>query len=988
MGPFYVNWYKLLMSLLKFVLTLSIALLFSFSIFANQNDLDLVERKFIDFYKNKNFDGANKISEDYLELSNKYLQSNQNDLGIVYYNVGSLKLELSEYFLAEKYFKKSINIFAEILNTSLKNLEQIEKLEKILNDWDTYTAMDYYGLANNNLALLYEKIGELDNALIHYDEFYRSISNLHEDRTHYSFFVYYNNTGNIYMHQGRYEEAEINLNESLYIAEQIYEDNNIKIWSVLNSIGLNFLNQRKEYEAAKIFERAWEIVEYNEVQYPDYDFRYYWAKTFHNIAAQWQIHAEKAQDYNLPKEKIDEFYMLAFHHGNESLKIKEEIYGKNHISIANGYQNLSHYHLMLFNPDEAIKYANKALEIYKLNYGTTNHINISSVYSNLGQAYANGYQDYDKSISYHVKALNIGFNTLPSDHNELLTLYGNLASAYESKESYKNQLAILNEGYSVFKERLKRTHINSEKNLNNEMNLGYDFVTEYIHSITRYLYKNQNVLLKDEIMRLSNEAFMAHQLANDSKAARAIALSSSRFKLSNENKKYLKIIQDNERNITNLEEQLSNALLDNLDNRDLNNLKNIKNDITNLKIDNDIYIEMIREKNPQFSNFSNPVALNTDDVMDKINPNQMIVSYHLGKDRITVFVIMNDEFYFFDNPISLLDLEDMITDYRENFGIYTDLDSFDYDMAHNLFKILFPFPEEFFLNVEELTIIPSGPLLSLPFATLITNNYNNTLQNASWLIKKFPISYLPSINSINFFKNNNGKNKKYNSFIGFGDPILANYSQDNSTRGAFYDIMLAEKFDSLPETRIELEEIANNLNIDPSKSLFLGEAASESIVKVLDLSNTDIIMFATHGVISGELANLYEPGLILTPPEQVSENDDGILTASEIMNLSLNAEWVLLSACNTASGEDTNSDGLSGLAKSFFYAGAKSLLVSQWYVESNATVELTTGIFRAMSNDITLNKSAALRVSIIELINSEEYAHPLYWAPFILVGQN
>ena len=686
----------MIVDFLKIIFTLSFVFFFSHSIFANQNDLDLVEKKFIDFYKNKDFDSANNIIKDYLELSNKYLQSNQSDLGIVYYNVGSLKLELSEYFLAEKYFKKSINIFAEILNTSLKNLEQIEKLEKILNDWDTYTAMDYYGLANNNLALLYEKIGELDNALIHYEEFYRSISNLHEDRTHYSFFVYYNNTGNIYMHQGRYEEAEANLNESLYIAEQIYEDNNINLWSVLNSIGLNFLNQRKSYKAAKIFERAMDVLEYNTDRYPDYDFRYYWAKTFHNMGAQWQIHAEQAQDYNMPKEKIDEFYMLAFHHGNESLKIKKEIYGKNHISIANSYQNLSHYHLMLLKPEEAIKNAKKALEIYEFNYGTTNHINISSVYSTLGHAYANGYQDYETSINYHKKALNIAFNTLPPDHNELLTLYGNLASVYESKGNYLEQLEILNEGYSVFAKRLKRTHINTEKNLSNEMKLGYDFVTKYIHSITRYLSKNQNILMKKEVMRLSNEAFMAHQLANESKATRAIALSSSRFELSNENKNYLKMIQDNERNISELEYELSDALLDNLENRDIENLENIKKKITNLKIDNDIYQEMIKQTNPQFSNFSNPVALNTDEVMDKINSNQMIVSYHLGQDRITIFVILNDEFYFLTNLFLLSQLENMITDYRDNFGFYTDLSSFDFDLSHDLYKILFPFPEDLF----------------------------------------------------------------------------------------------------------------------------------------------------------------------------------------------------------------------------------------------------------------------------------------------------
>ena len=402
-------------------------------------------------------------------------------------------------------------------------------------------------------------------------------------------------------------------------------------------------------------------------------------------------------------------------------------------------------------------------------------------------------------------------------------------------------------------------------------------------------------------------------------------------------------------------------------------------------MDKDIYLDLIKDNNPSFANFSNPSALNTDQVMDNIEPNQMIVSYHLGKERMTVFVIVNDDFYFFDNPLSEDTIKELVNEFRENFDVYSDLYSFDYKLAYQLYELLFPFPKELFLNVEELTIVPSGTLLSLPFAALITNPNYNSFEEPSWLIKQFPISYLPSINSIDLLSYKT-YNANFNSFVGFGDPIFDNY-EFNNTRGVYNDLLLADLFAPLPETKDELEQISRSLGVNPKESLYLGHAARESVVKSLDLFDKNIIMFATHGIISGDLSNIYEPGLILSQPSTPSEFDDGVLTSSEIMDLYLNADWVLLSACNTAAGENENSNGLSGLAKSFFYAGAKSLLVSQWPVESFATVELTTGIFDSIKKNSNLNKSQALRNSMLKLMEDEEYSHPFYWAPFILVGQ-
>jgi CHAT domain-containing protein len=132
-----------------------------------------------------------------------------------------------------------------------------------------------------------------------------------------------------------------------------------------------------------------------------------------------------------------------------------------------------------------------------------------------------------------------------------------------------------------------------------------------------------------------------------------------------------------------------------------------------------------------------------------------------------------------------------------------------------------------------------------------------------------------------------------------------------------------------------------------------------------------------------------EPGLILTPPDTATEQDDGYLSATEIAGLKLDADWVILSACNTAAGGGEEAEALSGLARAFFYAGARSLLVSHWSFDSNATVKLITKALGIMATDKSIGRSEALRRSMLALINKGEpqEAHPAYWAPFVVVGE-
>ena len=153
-----------------------------------------------------------------------------------------------------------------------------------------------------------------------------------------------------------------------------------------------------------------------------------------------------------------------------------------------------------------------------------------------------------------------------------------------------------------------------------------------------------------------------------------------------------------------------------------------------------------------------------------------------------------------------------------------------------------------------------------------------------------------------------------------------------------------------------------------------------------------MLHFATHGLLPSETERVAggnaKSALLLTPPDQASDEDDGLLTASEVTELKLNADWVIMSACNTASGDKLGGEAFSGLARAFFYAGARALLASHWYVDSQSAVALTTTIFTEMERDPKIGRAEALRRSMRALAEKGgRWAHPANWAAFVLVGE-
>ena len=354
---------------------------------------------------------------------------------------------------------------------------------------------------------------------------------------------------------------------------------------------------------------------------------------------------------------------------------------------------------------------------------------------------------------------------------------------------------------------------------------------------------------------------------------------------------------------------------------------------------------------------------------------------------------------------------------------------FDLDRAFGLYQALLE-PVAKDIEGKELILVPSGPLATLPFQVLLTEKPapaagRQDLAKAPWLVKRFATTVLPSVSSLKALRQVAQRSKAPKPFIGFGNPLLSGNAQsafdaDRAAQarlrqscgaspeprtsqsaqrgrrsvvalsGGTADLEQLKHLAPLPETAIELCLVANSFA--PIKGdVYLGKEASEATIKSLSesgrLEQYRMLHFATHGALAGQVRGSIEPGLVLTPPAAATPADDGYLSSSEISGLKLNADWVVLSACNTAGSDASNSEAFSGLARAFFYAGTRALLVSHWPVNSDAAVAITTGATGAMTSHPGIGPAEALRRSISALAaKGSEHAHPSVWAPFVLVG--
>lgn len=405
---------------------------------------------------------------------------------------------------------------------------------------------------------------------------------------------------------------------------------------------------------------------------------------------------------------------------------------------------------------------------------------------------------------------------------------------------------------------------------------------------------------------------------------------------------------------------------------------------------------------PSYSQLASPAPLTLLDLRKQLGDREALVSFLVGRKQSFIQLTRRDGNYVARIPEGEAGLADTVKALRRALEIQGgSVNEFSMSRSNDLYKSLFGGLEAQLKGIDHLIVAPAGPLSSLPFSLLVTQMPKSGEYNdAEWLTQKLAISHVPSIHAFYSLRTTMPKRLPPKAMLAFGDPILTGQPPKAGESGGLEKAMTECRPNGpmsgdtlramlpLPETATEVKTVSNILGANKS-TVFLRDQATEPTLRAQNLQDYRILYFATHGLLPGELKCQAEPGLVLTPPTQRATDKaaDGLLEASEIASLKINADMVVLSACNTAGGGGKfGGEALSGLAESFFFAGARSLVVSHWQVPSAATAQLLSGMFGKLGPELKGGSSPALRSAQQAMIKDRKTAHPFFWAAFVVVG--
>ena len=525
----------------------------------------------------------------------------------------------------------------------------------------------------------------------------------------------------------------------------------------------------------------------------------------------------------------------------------------------------------------------------------------------------------------------------------------------------------------------------------------------------------------DALMR---EAFETAQRLGDSRAASALNQMTARVSAGGDRLADL-IGRRRDLDLTRagLERRLLAALAKPAAAQDRTAVDEMHRDLTRSEAEIRANDETVRSDFPRYADLAQPRPLAIADAQPLLDRDDALVFLGTGgSDESYVFALTRDAAAWHVIPLGAEAMAAEVAAFRRGLDVneYVAAQAdpaawFDLGRAHKLHETLLGSVAGLLAGRHSLIVVPTGALTALPFHLLLTQpspaaQGMEAYRAASWLIRDRSVAILPSVDGLKALRDTPRLPPAPRTMIGFGDPVFdpgrAMASLEpvtltrapRATRAAYGDFwrgagieraQVAQALPALPETADELRAIAARLGV-PDSDLYLGRRASEAAVKAAPLSEYRIVYFATHGLVAGDITSVGEPSLALTQPRVPSPADDGFLTASEASQLRLNADWVVLSACNTIAGDRPGAEALSGLVRGFFYAGARALLVSHWSAASNAATRLTTMSFSLLGAEPGLGRAEAVRRAMLDYLADTadpQNAYPAFWGPFAVIGE-
>lgn len=784
-----------------------------------------------------------------------------------------------------------------------------------------------------------------------------------------------NNLGYYHYSEGRYDEAARLYERSLQICEIMLPADHMEIASSLNNLGNAYKKLDRAPEVEGLMRRALSI---REKALPPND---------PLIAQSLQNLATLLEEQGRYKE-AEPFLRRAIAARISSQKTK-------HPDIAGVLQSLGSNLSYQGRFAEAEVQFKAALEIRRKSQPAS-HPDLSSNIIDLALTYVQA-KRFAEAEPLLQEAISINEVAHTPDHPSLCEPLELLASIANERGQYSKALALARRASSIL---IKQGHITQN-------------ARSYFQDHVEYAWQAfSNGQSKDEA--LLEEAFLIAQRAQLSITASSVSRLAARLAATDPGiRDLIRERQDLEDKREQLERERIAAFALPPQQRTLTDSA-VLSEITARLEDVDT---RLRKGFPKYYGLIEPNPLSPSAVQKLLKKNEILVDFLISDKSIFVWAITKSKVSWYILNVTEKQIEAYVKTLRQALKVglldqASRKDSlFDLGLAYEIYKNLFGTFEGLIQGKDHIIIVSNGALTSMPFQALTASPVRSRKENdddfskyreADWLIKHHAITVLPAASSLEALRSVASGAPTRKPLIGFANPIYGKIGDEKggspgNERG-FADYWHGEKPDidelrhdlpPLPESERELRTVANAVGAKENDLKF-GSDASVMSVKRADLTSYKIVYFAVHGLVAGDVNGLGEPALVLTIPDQAADEDNGLLTMTDVSKLKLDADWVILSACNTAAGDSPRSEALSGLARSFFHAGARALLVSHWPVDSDAATRLTIGTFDALTKDPGVGRAEALRRSMLAMIADRRdpaNAYPALWAPFFIVGE-
>jgi tetratricopeptide (TPR) repeat protein len=930
------------------------------------------------------------ISEKALGPDHPDFATSLNNLALLYFNQG-------RYADAEPFFKRALAISEKALGP------------------------DHPAVARllNNLAFLYSDQNRYADA----EPLYRralAISEKALGPDHPNVAGSLNNLAMLYFNQGRYADAEPLFKRALAIGEKALGPDHPDVGESLNNLAKLYGDQGRYADAEPLHRRALAVLE--KALGPDHPAV---AASLNNLASLYHQQGRYADAEPLLKR---------------SLALREKALGPDHPDVANSLNNLAGLYMSLGRYADAEPLFRRSLAIYEKALGP-NHPNVATTLNNLAGIYHNQGRYADAEPLFK-RSLAIREKALGPDHPDVATSLNNLAGLYQPQGRYADAEPLLKRSLAINEKALGPGHPYVAQSLNSLAGLyraqgRYADALPLVQITIRHGRALPSLALPVLFTAQGNGLLSAGKARDDalnvvqraSQSAAAAALNKLAARLAAGSDRLAGLVRDDQ-DLAAQAEALDKVILAALSKQPA------KRDAAAEQRTRDRLAEITRQRAalqgafsaafPDYAALSNPQPLTASDIQALLSDGEVMLVYATGDKESYVFAVTREGAAWKPIPLGAAALSYKVAAFRRGLDVEALRQSaeggkpvlFDLALANDLYADLIGPVEEVVKKARHVLVVPAGPLTSLPFHLLVTEKPATAIpklkdvgsyRDAAWLIKRQAVSVLPALASLKALRQVARRDPGARPMVGFGDPVFdpaerarALAERRARTRvavtrgygdfwqGASLDrAKLAQYLPPLLDTADELKAVAGKLGA-AAGDVHLGSDASETTVKRTVLADYRVVYFATHGLVAGDVAGLAEPSLALTLPKQPTELDDGLLTASEVAQLKLNADWVVLSACNTAAADKPGAEALSGLARAFFYAGARALLVSHWSVDSEAATRLTTSTFAVLKADPKLGRAQALRDAMLAYMNdrgSPLNAYPAFWGPFSIIGE-